>query len=215
MQSPDTAGANGRPASRSEQLGGRPELDRLRAICRSQALMIDALGEAMSALRRGAAALKAENAELRADPDRLRGSRRGRATGRDMGAALAVRLPCDVRAPGAARIVVAHCLRGRVAAGVLDSAQLLVSELVTNSVRHSGAGAADGVIVRVQFTRTLVRLEVADAGRGGVIAPPSRGPRRRRGLRPAARAGAQRALGPRACRPRAARSCGRSRRARP
>src|SRR3954454_18205190 len=163
MKSPDTAGTNGRPAWLPGQPGVRSELDQLRATCRSQALTTDALGQAV-----------AENAELRAEPDRLRGGRRGQggASGRlDAGAALAVRLPCDVRAPGAARIVVAHCLRGRVAPGVLDNAQLLVSELVTNSVRHGGTCAADDVVVRVRFTRTLVRLEIEDAGRGGVVVP--------------------------------------------
>jgi len=177
MQVPDTALANGRPTSlpsrRRER--ARSELDELRATCRCQALTIEALGAAVSSLRRGAAALKAENADMRAQYERRRAGRRGsaRATGRrdaDADAAVAVRLPCDVRAPGAARIVVAECLRERGAAGVLDSAQLLISELVTNSVLHSGACA---VLVRVSLSRTMVRLEVEDSGRGGVVAPRS------------------------------------------
>jgi len=94
---------------------------------------------------------------------------RARATGRLH--AGAVRLPCDVHAPGAARLVVAQRLRDRVAAGVLDNAQLVVSELVTNSVRHSGARVTDAVVLRVEFTRTVVRVEVEDCGRAGVIAP--------------------------------------------
>jgi two-component sensor histidine kinase len=49
--------------------------------------------------------------------------------------------------------------------------QLLVSELVTNSVRHSGAGPEDAVIVGVGLSPALVRLEVEDRGGGGVIAP--------------------------------------------
>jgi anti-sigma regulatory factor (Ser/Thr protein kinase) len=80
-------------------------------------------------------------------------------------------LPLDVRAPGAARTIVAECLRGRVAASTVESAQLVVSELVTNSVRHSRGSAAEVVVVRVQLTRTTVRVEVEDSGRGGVIAP--------------------------------------------
>ena len=82
-------------------------------------------------------------------------------------------MPLDVRAPGAARIVVAECLRDRVAASVLDSARLVVSELVTNSVCHGGASAAGVVVVRVGLTETMVRVEVEDRGRGGVIAPRS------------------------------------------
>jgi anti-sigma regulatory factor (Ser/Thr protein kinase) len=85
------------------------------------------------------------------------------------GEALEVRLPLDVRAPGAARIVVGR-LRGRVPALVLEDALLVVSELVTNGVCHSGA--CDGaIVVRVELTGTMVRLEVEDPGRGGVVAP--------------------------------------------
>src|SRR4051794_13162606 len=165
MQVPDTARANGRPTPRPRHAGEYSELEELRATCRAQALEIEALGQGVSALRRGVVALEAENAELRAACDRP-GSGRPRA-----GAVVAVRLPCDARAPGAARIVVAERLHDRVAADVLERAQLLVSELVTNSVCHSGAGPKDPVLVRVLLSRTVVRLEVEDAGRGGVIVP--------------------------------------------
>jgi hypothetical protein len=174
MQFPTTAGPNGRPASRSRSVGARSELESLRATCRSQALRIDARGQAVCALRRGAAALKAENADLRTERDRLRSGRRGARAPAAVSTPVrpaAVRLPCDGRAPGAARIVVAQGLCDRGAAGVLHRAQRLVSELVSNSVGRSGAGAEDAVIVGVGLTRTLVRLEVEDSGRGGVIVP--------------------------------------------
>jgi len=175
MRFPDTAEADGRPAALPRRADTRSELDELRSICRSQALRIDALASTVSTLRGGATALKAQGAELRAERERPRSGRRDRAgtTDRflDAGRALAVRLRCDAHAPGAARIVVAQILRDRVAAGVLDSARLLVSELVTNSVRHSGAGPEDAVIVRVVLTGAMIRLEVEDRGRGGVIAP--------------------------------------------
>ncbi len=86
------------------------------------------------------------------------------------GAAFEVCLPLDARAPRAARIVV-EGTRGRVPGSVLEDARLVVSELVTNSVRHSGASAAGVVVVRVQIIGAMVRLEVEDRGRGGVIAP--------------------------------------------
>ena len=61
-------------------------------------------------------------------------------------------------------------LRGRVPALVLQDALLVVSELVTNGVCHSGA--SDGaIVVRVELTGTMVRLEVEDPGRGGRVAP--------------------------------------------
>jgi hypothetical protein len=50
----------------------RIELNELRAAYRRQALVIDALTAAASRLRTGATALKADNADLRGEIDRLR-----------------------------------------------------------------------------------------------------------------------------------------------
>jgi anti-sigma regulatory factor (Ser/Thr protein kinase) len=175
MRPEQAVAGNRRPPATAEPAGAGAELDGLRATCRRQAHVIDALSEAVSILRGGAAALKDENAELRAENDRVRrGAARARATGRvDAGDALEVHLPRNVRAPGAARVVVAEGLRDRVAASVLESARLVVSELVTNSVRHSGASTAGVVVVRVGLTETLVRVEVEDRGRAGTVAPRS------------------------------------------
>jgi anti-sigma regulatory factor (Ser/Thr protein kinase) len=82
-----------------------------------------------------------------------------------------VAIPLDERAPGIARAVVARCLAVHVAAPVLDDAQLLVSELVTNSLLHSGAPEGEDVVVRVHLRRALCRVEVEDAGCEGVVAP--------------------------------------------
>jgi anti-sigma regulatory factor (Ser/Thr protein kinase) len=106
--------------------------------------------------------LEAENADLRAENARLRGPLR--APGPAPARAPAVRLPLDVRAPGAARIVVGDSLRGHVAPGVVAMAQLLITELVTNSVLHSGAGTEETVRVRVGLDLDAVRLEVEDPG---------------------------------------------------
>jgi anti-sigma regulatory factor (Ser/Thr protein kinase) len=171
---PHQAGlTNGRGGSLTEPVGARLEREGLQATCRRQAHLIDTLGEAVLALRSGAAALKAENADLRAADGRVRnGGGGGRRASSGTGArdVREVPLALDARAPAAARIVVADGLRGRVAASVLADVQLVMSELVTNSVRHSAA-SAHGVVVRVQLTGTMVRLEVEDRGRGGVIAP--------------------------------------------
>jgi anti-sigma regulatory factor (Ser/Thr protein kinase) len=170
---PDQAVAgNTRAPATAERVSARSELDGLRATCRRQAHVINALGQAVSAFRSGAAALKAENAELRVETTGSGAALRARAGGRvGAGDALEAHVPLDVRAPGAARIVVAECLRDRVAASVLDGARLVVSELVTNSVRHSGASPAGVVVVRVRLTETTVGIEVEDRGRAGVIAP--------------------------------------------
>src|SRR3954467_4583174 len=85
-------------------------------------------------------------------------------------AALDVHVRCDQRAPGAARSLIAPWLGERVTAAVLETAQLLISELVTNSVRHSGACETDLALVRVRLSHDTLALEVEDPGRGGVIA---------------------------------------------
>jgi anti-sigma regulatory factor (Ser/Thr protein kinase) len=51
---------------------------------------------------------------------------------------------------------------------VLDALRLLVSELVTNSVRHGGLGAGDRVRVVVTEREDRIRVEVTDPGRGFV-----------------------------------------------
>ena len=56
---------------------------------------------------------------------------------------------------------------------MLESALLVVSELVSNSVRHGGASAPGVVVVRVGLIEILVRVEVEDRGRAGAIAPRS------------------------------------------
>ena len=170
MQPHEGALSNGRPRSPAESVGAGSELEGLRSACRRQARVIELLSAVASNLRSGAAALRAENAELRSAHERI-GHQGSDGAARE-GGALEVRLPLDERAPGAARIAVGR-LRGRVPPLVLEDARLLVSELVTNGVCHSGA--SDGaIVVRIELTATMVRLEVEDPGRGGVVAP--RGP---------------------------------------
>src|SRR3954451_21822884 len=53
-------------------------------------------------------------------------------------------------------------LDGRVGAELLADVRLLVSELVTNSVRHSGIYNHDPVSMEVQVTESTLRVEVAD-----------------------------------------------------
>jgi anti-sigma regulatory factor (Ser/Thr protein kinase) len=132
-------------------VSGRPELQRLHV-----GHVFEAVGQTLAAL--------------------LAGARRVRAAARGAeGAGLreAYSLPLDVRAPGDARVMVAELLSDRVPARVLDDALLVASELVTNSVRHGGV--SDGVVVlRMELTAAMVRLEVTDRGRTGVIRPRSR-----------------------------------------
>lgn len=76
-----------------------------------------------------------------------------------------LRLAPNVRAPEAARRSL-EALRPSVDEGVVDEAILLVSELVTNSVRHAELGPDDTIAVRVLTKPTALRVEVADPGPG-------------------------------------------------
>ena len=63
-------------------------------------------------------------------------------------------------------------LAGELDPAVLRDAQLLVSEVVTNSVKHSGSD--DPIRLRVWARRRGLKVEVADGGFGfDVASPPS------------------------------------------
>src|SRR5690242_4657282 len=66
-------------------------------------------------------------------------------------------------APGSARRAVGK-LSDRIPQTRLEGLQLLVSELVTNSVRHAGMGPDGRIRVRVRVARNRIRLEVTDGG---------------------------------------------------
>ena len=175
MQSDRNASANGHPVSPPDGSGSRTEFARLQATCRQQAVAIDTLSEAVSTFRRGATALKAENAELRAELVGLRHRRRtsaGAAGRLADGELVEVVVALDTRAPGAARAFVVECLERRVVASVLESAQLVVSELVTNSLRHGGVPVGE-VVVSVELMPELFRVGVHDSGSDAVIAAQS------------------------------------------
>jgi anti-sigma regulatory factor (Ser/Thr protein kinase) len=57
-------------------------------------------------------------------------------------------------------------LEGRVSDELLDDIRLLVSELVTNSVRHSQIGPEDRVTLDVAVSDDSIRVEVTDRGSG-------------------------------------------------
>jgi anti-sigma regulatory factor (Ser/Thr protein kinase) len=68
--------------------------------------------------------------------------------------------PSEV-APSQARRLVREALGGKVSADVMDTAELLVSELVTNAVIH-GSGT---VVVTVDCDRGTASISVSDEGR--------------------------------------------------
>ena len=83
-----------------------------------------------------------------------------------------VRLPPTPEAPNKARRVVKDSLSG-APEEILEAATLLVSELVTNSIRHSGVAPHDSVLLRIAKRPSGIRIEVADWGRGFKIQPRS------------------------------------------
>ena len=168
------ASTNGQGPSVDEGLSAQTELDQLRVTCRRQATVIDTLGEAIAALRTGAGALKAENADLRVTNQRMIDRRRG---GPPVAAAVEdmdlteVHLRLDAQAPAAARAIVATGLRHRLATPTFDRVQLLASELVSNGVIHSGVSGEAVLVFRLEVSSFAVRLEVEDPGHRGAVAP--------------------------------------------
>jgi anti-sigma regulatory factor (Ser/Thr protein kinase) len=74
----------------------------------------------------------------------------------------------DARAPRLARDLVKRSLDG-VPSAIVERAELIVSELVTNSLRHSDAAPGTQVTVRLSTQRDRCWIEVEDPGGGEVI----------------------------------------------
>ena len=165
--------------------GGSPS-DRLARVPQGhpREATVEALTAALGQLRRGAAALHAENNLLRAEIEALRpeaidpGS--GDVSGLEVGQLAEIELPSGPSAPGAARVVIDHCLSGLVAPGILQDARLLASELVTNSVCHADVESGT-IVLRMDLTAQTLRLEVENAGTADVVARKSAGRREGRG----------------------------------
>jgi anti-sigma regulatory factor (Ser/Thr protein kinase) len=79
-------------------------------------------------------------------------------------------LPTSTGAPRAARTVIALCLAGLVAPSIVHDAELLASELVTNSLEHGELGDRDAVRLRVYLAPETVRIEIENPGIAGVVA---------------------------------------------
>jgi anti-sigma regulatory factor (Ser/Thr protein kinase) len=75
------------------------------------------------------------------------------------------RLDVGPNAAAEARAAVG-ALDGQADPDVLDDVRLMLSEIVTNAVRHSGAPAGATIGLAVSVTHGCVRAEVSDGGRG-------------------------------------------------
>ena len=85
---------------------------------------------------------------------------RNRSTVHEPAQGFRLRIGGGSRAAGRARNEIGR-LREELDGHVLESVRLLVTELVTNAVRHAGAGAVELVVV---VGRERVRVEVANPG---------------------------------------------------
>lgn len=72
-------------------------------------------------------------------------------------------------------------LSGRVSARRLRDMRLLVSELVTNAVRHAGLRQDERIRLIVDFHGPVAHVEVHDPGRGFTPRPPTPDPQRASG----------------------------------
>lgn len=78
---------------------------------------------------------------------------------------ISVTFPVEPSSPGEARRAL-DPLEKRVEGPMLDDMRLMVTELVTNSVRHAEAGPEARVELHVRVARDVVHVEVSDEGGG-------------------------------------------------
>jgi anti-sigma regulatory factor (Ser/Thr protein kinase) len=76
-----------------------------------------------------------------------------------------VTLPATTAAPGVGRRFTVETLRAWGREALTDTAQLVVSEMVTNALRHAGTGSR----LELREQDACVRIDVVDFGRGGAV----------------------------------------------
>ena len=87
------------------------------------------------------------------------------------------RLPASPEAASVARRAL-DGLSGSVPDGRLRDLRLLVSEVVTNAVRHANLATGDAISLVVELNQSTLRVEVHDPGGGFVPSTPSPDPTR-------------------------------------
>ena len=83
--------------------------------------------------------------------------------------AIEMTLPAAPAAATTARCEVTRRLSQRVAVNALEDVRLLLTELVTNALRHSSVKPGDEIEVRADVDDGTVRIEVHDPGRNGEV----------------------------------------------
>ena len=91
--------------------------------------------------------------------------------------AFEISLPPAPTAATEARSEVTERLAERLGKRALEDVRLLVTELITNALRHGSLNRGDRVSVRASIDDGVVRIEVTDPGRAGPVALRPPGPR--------------------------------------
>jgi anti-sigma regulatory factor (Ser/Thr protein kinase) len=85
-------------------------------------------------------------------------------------AAVSTSLAAGPGAPGQAREAL-KTLNGAIGVQPMEDLRLLVSELVTNAVRHAGLESGDAITLDVRVTDQSIHVQVSDGGTGFVPVP--------------------------------------------
>ena len=88
------------------------------------------------------------------------------------GAHIHVRLPVERESVPAAHHSI-FPIASSLEPSVVDDVRLLISELVTNSIRHGALAPDDWIELEVEVGPTTVRVEVVDPGAGFDLPPPA------------------------------------------
>jgi anti-sigma regulatory factor (Ser/Thr protein kinase) len=80
-----------------------------------------------------------------------------------------ITLPANASSATTARTEVTRRLAARVTTGTLEDVRLLLTELITNSLRHAALRPDDEIAVKAQVVDGTVRIEVSDPGNNGPV----------------------------------------------
>ena len=80
-----------------------------------------------------------------------------------------IRVPLTAAAAATIRHAIGDALTGHVPNRTVDDAQLVLSELVTNSVKHAGLDGTAVLRIAASLTAGVLRLEVINEGSNGAV----------------------------------------------
>ena len=135
------------------------ELAELRTSCARQRDELMTMRETVALFRKGVHRLGVENDHLRVFIEVMRAFDRARHRP-DEPARTEAELEFGAHASAVASALISEFLRDHVPYRVLDRARLIASELITDSIRDGDPGSDQRLVLRVESSRSVVRLEV-------------------------------------------------------